>query len=96
MIGVRDAMDRIVAGVSLLGAEEVALTEALGDVLAEDVDSPITLPARTNSAMDGFAVRSGRRAGRDQDRRRGGSGCSRRCRRAACPRRRSARARRRA
>jgi molybdopterin molybdotransferase len=58
MIGVRDAMDRIVAGVSLLGAEEVALTEALGDVLAEDVDSPITLPARTNSAMDGFAVRS--------------------------------------
>ena len=58
MIGVRDAMDRIVAGVSLLGAEEVALTEALGDVLAEDVDSPITLPVRTNSAMDGFAVRS--------------------------------------
>jgi len=58
MIGVRDAMDRIVAGVSLLGAEEVALTESLGDVLAEDVDSPITLPARTNSAMDGFAVRT--------------------------------------
>lgn len=58
MIGVREAMDRIVAGVSLLGAEEVALAEALGDVLAEDVDSPITLPARTNSAMDGFAVRS--------------------------------------
>jgi len=58
MIGVREAMDRIVAGVSLLGAEEVALTEALGDVLAEDVDSPITLPARTNSAMDGFAVRA--------------------------------------
>ena len=58
MIGVRDAMDRIVAGVSLLGAEEVALTEALGDVLAEDVDSPLTLPARTNSAIDGFAVRS--------------------------------------
>jgi len=58
MIGVRDAMDRIVAGVSLLGAEEVALNQALGDVLAEDVDSPITLPVRTNSAMDGFAVRS--------------------------------------
>ena len=58
MIGVREAMDRIVAGVSLLGAEEVALMEALGDVLAEDVDSPITLPARTNSAMDGFTVRA--------------------------------------
>ena len=58
MIGVREAMDRIVAGVGLLGAEEVALADALGRVLAEDVDSPITLPARTNSAMDGFAVRA--------------------------------------
>lgn len=58
MIGVRQAMDRVVAGVGLLEAEEVALMETLGDVLAEDVDSPITLPARTNSAMDGFAVRA--------------------------------------
>ncbi len=58
MIGVREAMDLIVAGVAPLPAEDVALPEALGRVLAEDVDSPITLPARTNSAMDGFAVRS--------------------------------------
>jgi molybdopterin molybdotransferase len=58
MIGVREAMDRVVAGVGLLEVEEVALADALGRVLAEDVDSPITLPARTNSAMDGFAVRS--------------------------------------
>jgi molybdopterin molybdotransferase len=58
MIGVREAMDRIVAGVPLLDAEEVPLADALGRVLAADVDSPITLPARTNSAMDGFAVRA--------------------------------------
>ncbi len=58
MIRVREAMDLIVAGVAPLGHEDVALPEALGRVLAEDVDSPITLPARTNSAMDGFAVRS--------------------------------------
>ena len=58
MISVREAMDRVVAGVDLLEAEEVALMETLGDVLAEDVESPITLPARTNSAMDGFAVRA--------------------------------------
>jgi molybdopterin molybdotransferase len=58
MIGVRQAMDRVIAGVGLLEAEEVALMETLGDVLAEDVHSPITLPARTNSAMDGFAVRA--------------------------------------
>jgi molybdopterin molybdotransferase len=58
MVGVREAIDRIVAGVPVLDDEEVALRDALDRVLAEDVVSPITLPARTNSAMDGFAVRS--------------------------------------
>ena len=58
MIGVREAIDRVVAGVRTLDAEEVPLRDALGCVAAEDVESPITLPARTNSAMDGFAVRS--------------------------------------
>ncbi len=58
MIGVREAMDLIVGGVTPLGTEDVALPEALGRVLGEDVESPLTLPARTNSAMDGFAVRS--------------------------------------
>jgi len=55
---VREAIAMIVGGVSLLPVEEVALPDALGRVLAEDVDSPLTLPARTNSAMDGFAVLS--------------------------------------
>jgi molybdopterin molybdotransferase len=59
MNGVREAMDLIVAGVATLGTEEVPLREALGRVLAENVDSPITVPPRTNSAMDGFAARAG-------------------------------------
>ncbi len=58
MIGVGEAIRLIVDGVTVLGTEEVALPEALGRVLAENVVSPITLPARTNSAMDGFAVRA--------------------------------------
>ncbi len=58
MIAVREAMDLITGGVDVLPAEEAPLREALGRVLAEDVDAPLTLPARTNSAMDGFAVRS--------------------------------------
>jgi molybdopterin molybdotransferase len=58
MIPVREAIDAIVAGIGVLPAERVPLRDALDRVLAEDVDSPITLPARTNSAMDGFAVRS--------------------------------------
>ena len=71
MNSVREAMDLVVAGVSVLAAEEVALGDALGRVLAEDVDSPLTVPARTNSAMDGFAVRSGdvRGAAKDAPRR---------------------------
>jgi molybdopterin molybdotransferase len=56
--GVREAIDLVVAGVAVLPPEDVPLREALGRVLAEDVDSPVTIPARTNSAMDGFAVRS--------------------------------------
>ncbi|QCP14697.1 molybdenum cofactor guanylyltransferase [Pseudoduganella umbonata] len=37
------------------GVEKVALRAALGRVLAEDVISPINVPAHDNSAMDGFA-----------------------------------------
>jgi molybdopterin molybdotransferase len=36
-------------------AERVALKDALGRVLAQDVMSPIDVPAHDNSAMDGFA-----------------------------------------
>ncbi|HWJ95707.1 MAG TPA: molybdenum cofactor guanylyltransferase MobA, partial [Telluria sp.] len=38
------------------GFEQVALRAALGRVLAEDVISPINVPAHDNSAMDGFAL----------------------------------------
>lgn len=53
-----DALRAILAGVSPLGAEERPLLDALGSVLAEDVDSPVDLPPWDNSAMDGFAVRA--------------------------------------
>lgn len=42
-----------------LGMTSVALSEALGYVLAKDVRSPAPLPRFDNSAMDGFAIRSG-------------------------------------
>ncbi|MCU0973764.1 MAG: hypothetical protein MUF80_07400, partial [Burkholderiales bacterium] len=40
------------------GVERVALRAALGRVLAQDVVSPMRVPAHDNSAMDGYAVRS--------------------------------------
>lgn len=39
------------------GVERVAVRAALGRVLAEDVISPIDVPAHDNAAMDGYAVR---------------------------------------
>ncbi len=36
----------------------LALTDALGHVLAETVTSPVNVPPHRNSAMDGYAVRS--------------------------------------
>jgi len=38
------------------GTEAVALHEALGRILAEDIVSPVDVPPTPNSAVDGFAV----------------------------------------
>lgn len=40
------------------GVEEVDVNEALDRELAEDVISPVTLPARDLATMDGYAIRS--------------------------------------
>jgi molybdopterin molybdotransferase len=39
------------------GMERCAIRSALGRILAEDVVSPVDVPAHDNSAMDGYAVR---------------------------------------
>lgn len=41
----------------ITAAERVSVRSALGRVLAEDVISPLNVPAHDNSAMDGYAVR---------------------------------------
>lgn len=71
MIEVSEAIQRILAGVSVLPAGDIALPLAHGRVLAEDVNAPLDIPAHTNSAMDGYAVRAGdvRGATRDAPRR---------------------------
>jgi len=55
---VRDAQRIIREFVTPIRAvEQVALRAALGRVLAQDVISPINVPAHDNSAMDGYALR---------------------------------------
>ncbi len=57
MLSVEDAFERVMAYFHPLEAEEKPLLQALGQVLAEDVRSPIRIPPMDNSAMDGYAVR---------------------------------------
>jgi molybdopterin molybdotransferase len=58
MLTVEEARERILARFQPLAAEDVPLPDALGRVLAHDAISAEQLPAFTNSAMDGYAVRS--------------------------------------
>lgn len=57
-VTVKEASERILAGVGPLEIERVPLRDALGRVLAEDVTSPIEHPPWDNASMDGYAVRS--------------------------------------
>ncbi len=57
MLTVAQAQRRILDAITPLRTERVALTEALGRVLAEPVVSRRTLPPFDNSGMDGYAVR---------------------------------------
>jgi molybdopterin molybdotransferase len=59
MLSIDQARAAVLAEVRPLPAEEVALADARGRVLAEDVTAAVDLPPFVNSAMDGFAVRSG-------------------------------------
>jgi molybdopterin molybdotransferase len=59
LISIDEARRRVLEAVRRLGAEEVALTDALGRVLAEEVESAIDVPPFDSSAMDGFAVIAG-------------------------------------
>src|SRR5712664_4104110 len=58
MLTPTEAARLILEHIAPLPAARQPLREALDAVLAEDVTSPIDLPAWDNSAMDGYAVRS--------------------------------------
>jgi len=59
MLSVDEAQLRVLAEVSLIDTEEVALAEAHERVLREDVAAVADVPAADNSAMDGYALRAG-------------------------------------
>ena len=48
-------LDRLVEQLIVTQAERIALRDAIGRVLSEDIVSPVSVPPHDNSAMDGFA-----------------------------------------
>ena len=59
MVTVEEALDKILSRIRPLGPERVSILEALGRVMAEDIYANRDIPPFNNSAMDGYAVRSG-------------------------------------
>jgi molybdopterin molybdotransferase len=58
LMPVAEALRRVLAEAHALPAETVTLNDALGRVLAEDLDALRTQPPAAVSAMDGYAVRA--------------------------------------
>jgi molybdopterin molybdotransferase len=58
VISVDEAVEKVLEHIDVLEAEESPVLGCLGQVLAEDIFSPINIPPLDNSAMDGYAVRS--------------------------------------
>ena len=57
MLSVEQAYERVMARFQTLEFEEKALLDCMGQVLAEDIKSPLALPPLANSGMDGYALR---------------------------------------
>jgi len=63
MISADQALQIVLENVAPLGVERIAIVEALGRVLAENISSSRDIPGFDNSAMDGYAVRAADLAG---------------------------------
>jgi molybdopterin molybdotransferase len=57
VIEIGEAQRKVLEEVPVLGRERILILDALGRVLAEDVQAKRDVPSADNSAMDGFAVR---------------------------------------
>ena len=59
LLTIDEARALVLGAVTALAAEDIPVSAALGRVLAEDITAAHDVPSFANSAMDGFAVRSG-------------------------------------
>ena len=59
LISIDEAQARVLDAARPLATEDVALADALGRILSEDVESAIDVPPFDSSAMDGYALVAG-------------------------------------
>jgi molybdopterin molybdotransferase len=57
MLPIGEAQKKVLEEIPVLGRERIHILEALGRVLAQDVEAVRDVPASDNSAMDGYCVR---------------------------------------
>jgi molybdopterin molybdotransferase len=67
VISIAEALQQLLANVSVLPEEEKHPLEALGQVLAEDIAAGFDIPPLDNTGMDGYAVRAQDTAGAAAD-----------------------------
>ena len=58
LLPVDEARRRVTAGLAPTASETVALSDAMGRILASDISARLSLPPAAVSAMDGYAVRA--------------------------------------
>jgi len=56
VIEIGEAQRKVLEEVPILGRERILILDALGRVLAQDVQAKRDVPSADNSAMDGYAV----------------------------------------
>ena len=58
MLSVAQGREKILAQITQAQSQQtVSLNDALGQIVAQDILSPVNVPQHTNSAMDGYAIR---------------------------------------
>ncbi|MGC8659952.1 MAG: gephyrin-like molybdotransferase Glp [Desulfomonilaceae bacterium] len=63
MLPIGDAQQKVLEDIPVLGKERLFILEALGRVLAQDVEAVRDVPSADNSAMDGYSVKHSDLAG---------------------------------
>jgi molybdopterin molybdotransferase len=67
MLGVEEALERVLSAFQPLPSERIPILETLGRVVTEDVFADMDIPPLANTSMDGYAVKAGDTSGASRE-----------------------------